>query len=96
MCVYIQEAEKFPRVLLLKVILICDVTQYSMCFIFVQNCQSNPNRTDVGHVSHEFALSSGFRPLKSNNLKYNTMERWINGSIIPPLDGPMFILIEWE
>ena len=68
MCVYIQEAEKFPRVLLLKVILICDVTQYSMCFIFVQNCQSNPNRTDMGHVSHEFALSSGFRPLASGTI----------------------------
>ena len=33
---------------------------------------------------------------KSDNLEYNTMERWIDGLIIPPLDGPMFILIEWE
>ena len=33
---------------------------------------------------------------KSDNLEYNTMERWIDGLIIPPLDGPMFILIERE
>ena len=34
--------------------------------------------------------------MKSDNLRYNMMERWINGSIVPPSDGPMFILIEWE
>ena len=44
MCVYIQEAEKFSRVLLLKVILICDVTQESMSFSFVQKntAESDP------------------------------------------------------
>ena len=34
--------------------------------------------------------------LKSDNLQYNTMERWIDGTIVPPSDGPRFILIDWE
>ena len=33
---------------------------------------------------------------KSDNLQYNTMERWINRTIVPPSDGPRFILIDWE
>ena len=34
--------------------------------------------------------------LKSNNLQYNTMEKWIDGTIVTPSDGPRFILIDWE
>ena len=41
MCVYIQEAEKFSRVLLLKVILICDVTQ-QFVYLF-QFCSKTAN-----------------------------------------------------
>ena len=33
---------------------------------------------------------------KSDNLQYNTMERWIDGMIVPPAYGPRFILIDWE
>ena len=25
---------------------------------------------------------------KSDNIQYNTMERWIDGTIVPPSDGP--------
>ena len=65
MCVYIQEAEKFPRVLLLKVILICDVTQESMIFISIQKTAQKtltikPNQTKDGHVSHEWHFSLVF------------------------------------
>jgi hypothetical protein len=35
--------------------------------------------------------------LKRGQKQYNTMERWIDiVPIVPPLDGPMFILIECE
>ena len=37
-----------------------------------------------------------FTFLKSDNLQYNTMERWIDGKIVLPSDGPRFILIDWE
>ena len=33
---------------------------------------------------------------KSVNLQYNTMWRWADGTIVPPSDGPMFILIDLE
>ena len=34
--------------------------------------------------------------LKSDNLQYNTVGQWVHGMIVPPSDGPMFILIDWE
>ena len=34
--------------------------------------------------------------LKSDNLQYNTVGRWVDGTIVPPSDGTMFILIDWE
>ena len=36
------------------------------------------------------------RILKSDNLQYNTVGRWVDGMIVPPSDGAMFILIDWE
>ena len=33
---------------------------------------------------------------KFDNLKYNTVVRWDNGMILPPYDGPMFILMDSE
>ena len=33
---------------------------------------------------------------KSENLQYNMVGRWVDGMIVPPSDGPMFILIDWE
>ena len=36
-----------------------------------------------------------FLVLKSVNLQYNTVERRVDGMIVPPSDGPMFILIDW-
>ena len=33
---------------------------------------------------------------KSDNLQYNTVGQWVHGTIVPPSDGPMFILIDWE
>ena len=46
----------------------------------------------VSHAPLSESLTS--KPvLKSDNLQYNTMERWIDGTIVPPSDGPMFILI---
>ena len=33
---------------------------------------------------------------KSDNLQYNTVGRCVDRTIIPPPDGPMFILIDWE
>ena len=34
--------------------------------------------------------------LKSDNLQYNMVGRQDDGMIVPPSDGPMFILIDWE
>ena len=34
--------------------------------------------------------------LKSDNLQYNTVGRWVDGTIVPPSDGPMFTLMDWE
>ena len=34
--------------------------------------------------------------LKSDNLQYNTVERWVAGTTVSPFIGPMFILIDWE
>ena len=34
--------------------------------------------------------------LKSDNPQYNTVGQWVDGTIVPPSDGPMFILIDWE
>ena len=33
---------------------------------------------------------------KSDNLKFNTVGRCVNGTIVLKSDGPMFILIDWE
>ena len=33
---------------------------------------------------------------KSDNLLYNTVGRWVDGTIVPPSDGPMFISINWD
>ena len=35
----------------------------------------------------------GKKEVKSDNLQYNTVGRWYDGMIVPPPDGPMFILI---
>ena len=32
---------------------------------------------------------------KSVSLQYNTVERQVDGTIVPPTDGLMFILIDW-
>ena len=32
----------------------------------------------------------------SDNLQYNTVGRWVDGKIVLPSDGPMFIFIDWE
>jgi hypothetical protein len=42
------------------------------------------------------ASSPAREGLKSVNLQYNTVERRVDGTIVPPSDGPMFILIDWE
>ena len=34
--------------------------------------------------------------LKSDNLQYNTVGRWVDGTIVPPSYGLMFILIDWQ
>ena len=34
--------------------------------------------------------------LEIDNLQHNTEGRWVNGTIFPPFDGPLFILIDWE
>ena len=34
--------------------------------------------------------------IKSNNLQYNTVGRWVDRTIVPLSDCPMFILIDWE
>ena len=34
--------------------------------------------------------------VKFDNLQYNTVGRWVDGMIIPPSDGPMFILIDFD
>ena len=34
--------------------------------------------------------------IKSFNVQYNKVERQVDETIIPPSDGPMFILIDWE
>ena len=34
--------------------------------------------------------------MKSNTFQYSMVGRWIDGTIVPPSDGPMFILIDWE
>ena len=34
--------------------------------------------------------------IKSDNLQYNKVGRWVNRTIVQLSDGPMFILIDWE
>ena len=34
--------------------------------------------------------------LKPDNLQYNTVGRCVDRMVVPPSDGPMFILIDWE
>ena len=33
---------------------------------------------------------------KSDNLQYNTMGRWDDRTIVPPFDGWIIFLIDWE
>ena len=33
---------------------------------------------------------------KYDNLQYAMVGRWVDGTIVLPSDGPMFILIDWE
>ena len=49
----------------------------------------NKNRTQLNS-------ERAFIDLKSDNLQYNTVERWDDGVIVTSSDGPMFILIDWE
>ena len=45
----------------------------------------------------EISLNWGPKPdMKSVNLKYITVGRLDDDMIVPPSDGPMFILINWE
>ena len=39
-------------------------------------------------------LTTNIFDVKFDNLQYNTVGRWVNGTM--PSDGPMFILIDWE
>ena len=41
-------------------------------------------------------LSLGRGKYKSDNLQYNTVGRWVDGTMDLPSDGPMFNLINWE
>ena len=41
-------------------------------------------------------LKKRLNHIKSENLQYNTLGQWVDGAIVPPSDGPMFILIDWE
>ena len=34
--------------------------------------------------------------IESDNFQYNTAGKWVDGTIVRPSDGPMFILIDWE
>jgi hypothetical protein len=52
--------------------------------------------TLMAHISPCFAWRWQPNIQKSNNLQYNTVRRWVDGTIILPSDGPMFILITWE
>ena len=42
----------------------------------------------------KFILLLATRKQKSVNLQFNTVGRWDNDMIVPPSDGPMFILID--
>ena len=41
-------------------------------------------------------LTTNIFDVKFDNLQYNTVGRWVDGTIVPPSDGPMFILVDWE
>ena len=106
MCVYIQEAEKFPRVLLLKVILICDVTQESMIFISIQKTAQKtltikPNQRWT--CQSWMALFSRFWPLEVKHLLVKTvshetarmylqfpLRQWVAGNVY------LLVLFSWE
>ena len=47
------------------------------------------------HIKYNITKVSGLVQ-KFDNLQYDTMARWVDGMIVPPSDGPMFILIDWE
>ena len=34
--------------------------------------------------------------LKFANFQYNTLGRWVDGTNVPPSDGQIIILIDWE
>ena len=34
--------------------------------------------------------------MKSDNLQYNTVGRWVDGMLVLLSDGPTFILIDWD
>ena len=41
-------------------------------------------------------ISNRLAQVNSVNLQFNTVGRWDDDMIVPPSDGPMFILIDWE
>ena len=47
-------------------------------------------------LSNTILLENQDLLLKSHNLQYNMVGRWVDRKIFPQSDGPMFILIDWE
>ena len=53
------------------------------------------NRRKNGIIDNDRKINLALH-LKSDNLQYDMVGRWVDGKIVLPSDGPMFILIDWE
>ena len=53
------------------------------------------NRRKNGIIDNDRKINPALH-LKSDNLQYDMVGRWVDGTIVLPSDGPMFILIDWE
>ena len=49
---------------------------------------------DCNLISADFKIMT--HELKSDNFQYNTVRQWNDSMIVPPSDGLIFILIDWE
>ena len=57
---------------------------------------SRPQKNHPNQANIEQKQRTVFHQKKSVNLKYITVGRLDDDMIVPPSDGPMFILINWE
>ena len=70
-------------------------TRYVVCRYVLRLCTGRADACSYPSVTGSPPLILIRQDPKSDNLQYNTVGRWVDGTIVPPSDGPMFILIDW-